>query len=90
MATSQAGFFPVETYRTSSVTNGGTTVQSITRVIAENRTVVDTKNLSNTNSRSLTETLQADIGGTISFVIKNTNRSPVEIPIRVPQNPNTT
>lgn len=76
------GYFPVETYRTSSVSNGGTTVQDITRTIDESRTVTDTKDL--------VETILADVGGQVSFVITNTNRSPVPIPAPQLRNPNTT
>lgn len=82
MATSQAGFFPVETYRDSSVTNGGTTVQTVDRTINEDRTVTDTKDL--------IETILADVGTSVSFTIKNTNKTPVPIPIQQPRNPNTT
>ena len=76
------GYFPIATYRTSSVTNGGTTTQAITQVRIENRTTLDTKNLA--------ETIQADIGGQVSFIIKNTNKTPVPIPLPPPVNPNTT
>lgn len=82
MATSQAGFFPVETYRDSSVSNGGTTVQTVVRTITENRTVTDTKDL--------VETILADVGGEVSFTIQCTNKTPVPIPIQQPKNPNTT
>lgn len=88
MATTQAGFYPVETYRQSTVTNGGTTIQDILRVIDESRTVVDTKNL--TDTKDLTQTELADVGGTVSFVITCTNRTPIPIPAAAINNPNTT
>lgn len=84
------GFFPVENYRQSTVTNGGTTVQDITRTIDENRTVTDTKNLTNLTTRNLTETIQADIGSNVKFRITNTNKTPIPIPSPQPVNPNTT
>lgn len=94
MATTQAGFFPVETYRSSSVSNGGTTVQEIDRTIDESRTVTDTKDIVNTknllDTKDLTETIQADIGGQVSFTITNTNKAPIPVPIGPINNPNTT
>lgn len=85
---SQAGFFPVETYRSSSVTNGGTTVQSVTRVINESKTGVDTKDI--TDTKDLTETIQADVGGAVKFSITNKNITPIQIPQAPIRNPNTT
>lgn len=69
-------------------------VQSRTEV----RTVTDTKNLTDTTTRALTETgsgsgidvIQADIGGTVSFVVDLPDRTPVPPrPDPIP-NPNTT
>lgn len=70
MATTQAGFYPVETYRQSSVVNGGTTTQEITRTIAE--------------------TILADVGGNVKFSIGNKNIKPIQIPANAVRNPNTT
>ena len=79
-------YIPLERYRTSSVTNGGTTTQTITSVRSENRTTTDTKNLTNITSRALTDQQQADIGGMVSFVVKIPNKLPVPIPTPPPPN----
>ena len=93
MASSYA-FFPVETYRSSSVANGGTTIQDIFRTTTESRSVLDTKDLTNTknltDTKDLIQTELADIGGAVKFVIKNSNRTPIPIPATFPANPNTT
>jgi hypothetical protein len=84
-------YVPVARYRVSAVTNGGTTIQAVTSTRTETRQVVDTKNLADTTARALTETIQADIGGSISFVIKIPNILPVPIPAPPPpNNPHTT
>jgi len=65
-------------------------VQDITRDITEDRTVTNTKNLTNLTTRALTETIQADIGSSVKFRIANSNRAPIPIPASLPVNPNTT
>lgn len=84
-------FVPVARYRTSTVTNGGTTTQDIYNERTEARTVTDTKNLTDTTTRALTETIQADIGGAVSFTIRIPNILPVPLPAPPPpRNPHTT
>jgi hypothetical protein len=93
-----AGYYPVATYRTSTVTNGGTTTQAITSFQTEARQVTDTKNLTDTTTRALTESglsngqqiVYADIGSSVKFVLKIPNKGPVQIPPVKPANPNTT
>jgi hypothetical protein len=83
-------YIPVERYRSSTVTNGGTTIQNISSVRSESRNVVDTKALTDVASRALTDQMQADIGGSVSFVLKIPNKLPVPIPIPPPpHNPHT-
>jgi hypothetical protein len=81
-------YVPVARYRSSSVTNGGTTEQDIYNHRVESRTVTDTKNLVDT--KNLAETQQADIGANVKFIIRLPNRAPIPIPPTQPQNPYTT
>lgn len=99
-------YIPVARYRSSFVSNGGSTIQGINtqRVLAQtvtntknltdttnkNLTTTGNKNLSDTTTRALTETIQADVGGNVSFVVKIPNILPVLIPQTVSNNPHTT
>jgi hypothetical protein len=77
-----ATFIPVQRGRSSSQSNGGTTQQDSYNHRTEARTVTDTKNLA--------ETLQADIGANVKFIVRLPNQAPIPIPPTVPQNPHTT
>lgn len=81
---------PVARYRVNNTTNGGTTIQNISSNRIENRQVLDTKALQNITSRALTEVIQADIGGNVSFKIPTFGILPVPIPVKLPNNPHTT
>jgi hypothetical protein len=72
------------------VENTGDTTQYIYNDRTEDRTVTDTKDITELTTKALTETIQADIGGPVSFVVKIPFRSPILIPTPVPINPFTT
>lgn len=80
-------YVPTVRTRTSTVTNGGTTVQDIYNTRTEDRTVTDTKNLTDLTTRALTETIQADIGGPLTFTVDIVPFLPVQLPR--PPYPNT-
>ena len=76
------GYFPIAQYRQTTVTNGGTTIVAISSTRTFNNT--------DTTNKDLTETQLADIGGQISFVLTNTNKTPIPLPPVYPTNPHTT
>lgn len=84
-------YVPTQRTLSSTVTNGGTTQQQIYNNRTEARTVTDTKNLTDTMTRALTNTIQADIGSSVSFVVKIVPFLPVPLPRPPPPNtPHTT
>lgn len=87
-------YYPVAHYRTSNVSQGGTTTQTIVSTRTEDRTVTDTKDLTDLTTRALTnngtETIQADIGCQMTFIVTLPGKSPTPPRPFVPSNPNTT